>query len=128
MDMSKQAYSQEYKLSPIDHAQSMDQMRSESYTSHRSEHEFDPTRVVEEFGIGVGEAADMYGDLETAEDYGYVTRGYVKLFTGRLRGYLEADDLDQTQISAYPIYCPRRNDRDWSLLGNRTGFHTSWSS
>ena len=60
----------------------MEQARSESYASqsHRSEHDFDPTRVVEEFGIGVGEAADMYGDLETAEDYGYVTRGYVNVF------------------------------------------------
>ena len=75
--MPKGAYSQEYKLSPIDHARSMEQVRSDSYASHRTEHEFDPNRVVEEFGIGVGEAADMYGDLETAEDYGYVTRGYV---------------------------------------------------
>ncbi len=82
--MSKKAYSQEYKLSPIDHARSMEQVRSESYTSHRSEHEFDPTRVVEEFGIGVGEAADMYGDLATAEDYGYVTRGYVNACLGMM--------------------------------------------
>ena len=35
----------------------------------------DPTRIVEDKGIRMGEAADMYGDLETAEDYGYVTRG-----------------------------------------------------
>lgn len=25
----------------------------------------------------MGEAADMYGDIQTAEEYGYVTRGYV---------------------------------------------------
>ena len=32
-------------------------------------------RVVEDKGIRMGEAADMYGDLSTAEEYGYVTRG-----------------------------------------------------
>lgn len=25
----------------------------------------------------LGEAAEIYGDIETAEDYGYVSRGYV---------------------------------------------------
>jgi len=35
----------------------------------------DPARVVEEKGIRIGEAADMYGDLASAEQYGYVSRG-----------------------------------------------------
>ncbi|KAL8836348.1 MAG: hypothetical protein Q9170_002962 [Blastenia crenularia] len=35
----------------------------------------DPSRIVEEKGIRLGEAADMYGDLGAAEEYGYVTRG-----------------------------------------------------
>ena len=35
-------------------------------------------RIVEEKGVRMGEAADMYGDLETAEDFGYVSRGYVE--------------------------------------------------
>ena len=35
----------------------------------------DTTRVVEEKGIRIGEAADMYGDLGAAEEYGYVSRG-----------------------------------------------------
>ena len=35
----------------------------------------DPSRIVEEKGIRMGEAADIYGDVETAEEYGYVTRG-----------------------------------------------------
>ncbi|KAL9041936.1 MAG: hypothetical protein Q9180_000943 [Flavoplaca navasiana] len=35
----------------------------------------DSTRIVEEKGIGLGEAADAYGDLRSAEEYGYVTRG-----------------------------------------------------
>jgi len=38
----------------------------------------DPSRIVQEKGIAMGEAADMYGDLTTAEDYGYVSRGYVE--------------------------------------------------
>lgn len=32
-------------------------------------------RVVEDKGIRIGEAADMYGDLDTVEEYGYVSRG-----------------------------------------------------
>lgn len=35
----------------------------------------DPSRIVEEKGIRIGEAADMYGDLASAEEYGYVSRG-----------------------------------------------------
>jgi len=35
----------------------------------------DPAMVVEERGIRLGEASDMYGDIKTAEDYGYVSRG-----------------------------------------------------
>ena len=30
-----------------------------------------------EWGFQLDEAADMYGNLETAEEHGYVTRGYV---------------------------------------------------
>lgn len=37
----------------------------------------DPYRITAERGLQLGEAADMYGDLETAEEHGYVTRGYV---------------------------------------------------
>lgn len=33
------------------------------------------SRIIEEKGIGLGEAADTYGDLRAAEEYGYVTRG-----------------------------------------------------
>jgi amino acid transporter len=31
--------------------------------------------IVEQKGNHIGEAADIYGDLQTAEDYGYVQRG-----------------------------------------------------
>lgn len=36
----------------------------------------DPGRTVQEKGIGMGDAIDIYGDLATAENYGYVSRGY----------------------------------------------------
>ena len=33
--------------------------------------------IVEQKGIAIGEAADVYGNLAAAEDFGYVTRGLV---------------------------------------------------
>ena len=42
----------------------------------------DATRVVDEKGIRIGEAADLYGDLASAEEFGYVSRGYVQCLTG----------------------------------------------
>ena len=35
----------------------------------------DPATLTNEKGIKVGEAADIFGDVQTAEEYGYVTRG-----------------------------------------------------
>lgn len=46
----------------------------EKYSNDDSPYE-DPAQVVESKGVRIGEAADMYGDIATAEDYGYVTRG-----------------------------------------------------
>ena len=51
-----------------------DAYEAEKY-SNESPHSDDPTRVVEEKRIRIGEAADMYGDLASAEEYGYVSRG-----------------------------------------------------
>ena len=52
-----------------------------SYAAEKYSHESPPlddaTRVVEEKGIRIGEAADLYGDLASAEEFGYVSRGYV---------------------------------------------------
>lgn len=31
--------------------------------------------IVEQKGEAIGEAADIYGDVQTAEQYGYVERG-----------------------------------------------------
>jgi yeast amino acid transporter len=33
--------------------------------------------VVTSRGNNIGEAADLYGDIQTAEQYGYVERGYL---------------------------------------------------
>ena len=35
----------------------------------------EPNTLVETKGIQLGEAADMYGDIGQAEEYGYVSRG-----------------------------------------------------
>ena len=31
--------------------------------------------IAHDHGAQIGEAADVYGDIETAEEYGYVSRG-----------------------------------------------------
>ena len=43
---------------------------------------YDPYRITAERGLQLGEAADMYGDIEIAEQHGYVTRGYVSKTLG----------------------------------------------
>lgn len=37
----------------------------------------DPSRIIEDKGMKMGEAADVYKDIQTAEVFGYVNRGYV---------------------------------------------------
>jgi amino acid transporter len=37
----------------------------------------DAANIVAAKGNHIGEAADIYGDVQTAEEYGYVTRGCV---------------------------------------------------
>ena len=51
-------------------------MEKEQYTMEAPPYD-EPSRVVEQKGMRMGEAADVYGDIQTAEDYGYVSRGYV---------------------------------------------------
>ena len=50
---------------------------TEKYSNESPPPMDDATKIVEEKGIRIGEAADMYGDLASAEEYGYVSRGYV---------------------------------------------------
>lgn len=35
----------------------------------------DPAHIAQEKGVKAGEAADVFGDIQTAEEYGYVSRG-----------------------------------------------------
>ena len=35
----------------------------------------DTARIMAAKGMQLGEAVDMYGDIDSAEDYGYVNRG-----------------------------------------------------
>lgn len=58
-----------------DPAYSKDPSYSAEKYSNESPPLDDATKVVEEKGIRIGEAADLYGDLASAEEYGYVTRG-----------------------------------------------------
>jgi amino acid transporter len=39
----------------------------------------DAAGIVASRGNNIGEAADIYGDVQTAEEYGYVSRGYVSI-------------------------------------------------
>ena len=55
---------------------------------------YDTDKIIEEKGVAIGEAADMYGDLDTAEEYGYVTRGYVMVPATRRRPVVVCHDDD----------------------------------
>ena len=48
--------------------------REEEFTNVADMYD-DPSRVVDERGMQLGEAANLHSDIETAKDYGYVTRG-----------------------------------------------------
>jgi hypothetical protein len=41
----------------------------------------DAADIVASRGNHIGEAADIYGDVQTAEEYGYVSRGYALYFS-----------------------------------------------
>lgn len=45
------------------------------YTVHGSESDHGVKDIVATKGAALGEAADIYGDVATAEQYGYVERG-----------------------------------------------------
>lgn len=60
-----------YELGPVEQYTNVSDIYDDS-------HYTETARIVAEKGMRFGEAADIYGDIETAEDYGYVTRGCVK--------------------------------------------------
>jgi len=92
-----------------------------------SPHFDDATRIVEEKGTRIGEAADMYGDLETAEDFGYVTRGYVEEWpqSNQKKQFLM---VLQLEISSHPVHRTWWYHWDWSLFGHRESLYSSWPS
>lgn len=51
-------------------------MEKEAYATEAPPYD-DPSRIIEDKGIKIGEASEVYGDIQTAEDFGYVNRGYV---------------------------------------------------
>lgn len=50
---------------------------NESYNGTRPQY-VDPSTGIESKEGRMIEAAALYGDIQTAEEYGYVTRGYVR--------------------------------------------------
>ena len=61
-----------YELAPVKQFSNLSDIYDDS-------HYHETARIVADRGTQVGEAVDMYGDIETAEDYGYVSRGLVKM-------------------------------------------------
>lgn len=49
------------------------------YNGHAHTQYVDPATGMENKTGRITEAAGLYGDIETAEEYGYVTRGYVQI-------------------------------------------------
>jgi hypothetical protein len=45
----------------------------------------DAADIVASKGNNIGEAADIYGDVQTAEEYGYVSRGYASILIEQLK-------------------------------------------
>jgi hypothetical protein len=52
---------------------------SQDYNGHANAQYVDPATGIESKQGRITEAADVYGNIETAEEYGYVTRGFVHL-------------------------------------------------
>ena len=59
-----------FELTPVKQYSNLSDIYDDSHYNETA-------RMVAERGLQYGEAADIYGDIETVEDYGYVTRGYV---------------------------------------------------
>jgi hypothetical protein len=81
-------------------------------------------RIIEDKGLRMGEAADVYGDVATAEEYGYVSRGYGASFISRIDRELTTV---QAQVPSHSVYCARWNDRYRSFLVHRKGSDSIWS-
>ena len=89
----------------------------------------DVSAVVHEHGKSIGEAADIYGDLQTAEEYGYVTRGYVVAPLCPRFSLLDVLILRlKSQVSSHSVHCPWWHDRNWSFPRYWQRIRKSWSA
>lgn len=56
----------------------LEKTRTESALYHDPSRTYDdPHKIKEELRLQLDEAADMYGNIDEAQEHGYVTRGYV---------------------------------------------------
>ena len=76
--------------------------------------------IVEEKGMRIGEAADMYGDVATAEEYGYVARGYGFLEPPLIK--LNSNIFSQSQVPTHSIHRSWWYYWNWSFLRYRKSF------
>lgn len=65
----------EKRLSPTAEEKAYGSSTGESPPYEGQRHNSQVEAIVQEKGMRMGEAADMYGDVATAEEYGYVARG-----------------------------------------------------
>ena len=59
-----------YTIAPLEQYTNVSDIYDDGYFNEHA-------RIVADKGMRVEEAAEMYGNIATVEDYGYVTRGYV---------------------------------------------------
>jgi hypothetical protein len=91
--------------------------------------------IVEDRYPSISEAFDMYGDAQTAEEYGYVSRGWVVASISQklpiellLSGCRRLTSAVKSQISTSPIHRHRWHDWYWSLPGYRQGLDPGGSA
>ena len=85
----------------------------------------DPHKITAEWGLQLDEAADMYGDVNAAQEHGYVTRGYVR---GALATWMLRLTTTQPQIAPYTIHRPWRYRRYRFVPRYRTSLDQNWTS
>lgn len=87
-----------------------------------------PHKAVDVKNAAYGEAADLYGDAEAAERYGYVARGYAIIESLQKGAGPMLTDRRQAEVPTHPVHRSRWNYRYWSLPGYRTSAHPGRSA
>lgn len=59
-----------YTIAPVEQYTNVSDIYDEAYFNEHA-------RIVADQGMRVGEAAELYGNIETVDNYGYVNRGCV---------------------------------------------------